>query len=153
MTETTGKVKKSRKIVEDNSSKVENIDTEIKNQVNNDYYIYNFKNIEEVASRIYSSIADRLLNGNLVFAYKGVSQNSDLNCLVVVQYNGPDCNMFGAGVFKKSYSYCIPFAPIEYLDEVKDELIEAKVDKKIIATFTSIIEDLEKRVNKNNNNN
>ena len=153
MTETTGKVKKSKKIVEDNNNKVENIDTEIKNQINNDYYIYNFKNIEEVASRIYSSIADRLLNGNLIFAYKGVSQSSDLNCLVVVQYDNPERNLFGAAVFKKSYSYCIPFAPIEYLDEVKDELIEAKVDKKIIATFTNIIEDLEKRVNKNNNNN
>lgn len=126
-------------------------DLKIPYQVEKDFAIFNFRNAQEVADTIYSSIANTLLDGNLIFAYKSTSEKSELGQVVVVQFDNPNFNCFGVSIFKKSYSCIIPRVPVEYLDEVRDELKEGKVEKTILATYDRLVEDIKNRVLKDYN--
>ena len=148
-------VKKSRNKKIINRSEQDNnitaVDPQIDKTIHEQFYIFNYKSGQEVADEIFSSIARNLLDGALLFAYKGVDQTSDLGTLVVVQFNNPNCNKFGVYEMRKSYSFVVPAAPVEYLEEILEDLVLSKVDKKVIAAFENIKEDAENRIKANNN--
>lgn len=146
-------VKKSRKkiVSRKEENNISTVDPRIDNKIHEDFYIFNYKSGQEVADEVFSSIARNLLDGALLFAYKGVDQTSDLGTLVVVQFNSPSCNKFGVYEMRKSYSFVVPAAPVEYLEEILEDLVLSKVDKKVIAAFENIKEDAENRIKANNN--
>lgn len=132
--------KKYTTTIQDNIEELE-VPREIKeNQV-----VWGWENAQKVAEDLWSGIHSTLLQGNLMFAYKNTSNNSELGQIVVVQNNNQTANDFGVGMFTNGYSALIPHVPIDYLEsEVLGDLIKYKVDKKIIETYKCIVEDKKK---------
>lgn len=102
-------------------------------------YIWGWNSSFEVANDVWSSIHRSLLEGQLIFAYKSLSSNSELSQIVIVQNQD---NTFGVGAMTRGFSYLLPSVPIEYLKtEVFEDLKKYKIDSKILETYKRIIKD------------
>lgn len=73
--------------------------------------IWGWDNIDAVAEDIYQGIHSQLLEGYLVFAYQGGSD--DLRRFVITQKSGVDTYMLG--VITSGYTMLLPSTPKEYL--------------------------------------
>ena len=108
--------------------------------------IYGWDSAMSVASDVWSSVHASLLNGELIFAYKNTTGDSELAQIVVVLNvmdkfgNRVNTLNFGVGTVTLGYTSLLPHVPIEYLEnQVIQDLKKYKVNKKIIESFIEII--------------
>ena len=118
-----------------------------------------WSNIDEVASNLWGSIHQELLDGVPVFAYKASNNNSELVQIVVVRYvYGGDANNnyfddFGIGMVTTGFTALEPHIPIDQvINEVCSDLKKYKVPTEIRDRFDKIISNLKILVKKNENN-
>lgn len=98
------------------------------------YNIWGWTDIDAVAADVYSSIHSSLLEGLLVFAYQGTSE--DLSRFVITQRQGSSDYMLG--VITQGYTMYLPHVPREYLRT--DFMTELKKKFKINELITSNLE-------------
>lgn len=112
----------------------------IPNEIKENKSIWGWENSMQVANDVWSSIHNSLLEGELIFAYKSTTSDSNLSQIVIVKnMNGS----FGVGMMTTGFTCLLPSVPIEYLkSEVLDDLKKYKVNNKIIETYKRIIEDI-----------
>ena len=90
--------------------------------------IYGWSKPEEVAEEIWTSIHSILLRGELLFAYKDNNFQ-----IVVVKNNEID---YGVGIMIiNSYTMLVPHCPKVYMKDIHNDLVNQKIDKKIIQEF------------------
>lgn len=97
-----------------------------------------WKNADEVASDIWCSIHNSLLEGQLVFAYKSTTPGTDLTQLVVVKNQD---ETFGVGLMTSGHTELLPRVPFKYLENnVRTDLKNYKVPKSVIDNYNYMIE-------------
>ena len=117
--------------------------------------IYGFEDSMSVARSIMGSIHENLLKGDLVFAYRSTSSSNKTTYYQVVVVNDlidvfdpvkgyikVASDKFSVSTITSGYSSYIPHMPVEYLEDVLADMEDGKVEKKVIATFKTIVEDL-----------
>ena len=119
--------------------------------------IVGWNSIEEVANSVWNSIHSRLLEGDLVFAYKTGDQSAKLKQIVIVRnfeliqvagfaQAGKNYTDFGVGYITSGYTALLPHVPLRYVkDELYSLMKDCKVPQDILGTFGAIIEDLEEK--------
>lgn len=111
--------------------------------------VWGWQSPTDCAESVWCGLHRRLLEGNLVFAYRNTnSHSSDLSQCVVVKndYTGLNDD-FSVGVITTGYSMLLPHVPITYLEgELLDELKKQKIDKVILGTYEQIIKDLSNEI-------
>jgi len=116
--------------------------------------IYGFEDSLSVARTLMGGIHENLLLGDLVFAYRSTSakNKTELYQIVVVNELADTIagkvrtDKFSISYISYGYSAYIPHMPVEYLDEVLEELEKSKADRKVVETFKIIIEDQQNRI-------
>ena len=119
--------------------------------------IIGWENIDEVANSVWSSVHSRLLEGDLVFAYKTGNQGAKLKQVVVVRnfeivevpgfaQAGKNYTDFGVGYITSGYTALLPHVPYRYIkDELFNLIKDSKVSNEVLGTFKAIIEDIEEK--------
>lgn len=130
--------------------------------INTNRSIIGWNSIDEVASSIWSSIHSKLLEGDLVFAYKTGNQYDRLKQIVIVR-NFEWCQVsgmqpvkvykdFAVGYITSGYTALLPHVPFRYISgEIMTSLEDWKLPKSVLGTYKAIIEDLEKEITTENN--
>lgn len=127
-------------------------------EADNRQYIWGWDTTMEVARSIWGSIHDTLLHGDLVFAYRPLSDKGNRLIQLVIVHNFhidssglQDIKVYddyGVGYITSGYTALLPHVPLRYLkDEMSGYLEEWKINKEILNTYKAIIEDLEKNNN------
>lgn len=123
-----------------------------------DQYVFGWESAEKVASDIWASVHNTLLNGILIFAYRPTNNGTDLVQIVVtknIRYEvGPgkftDGDGYAVGMITTGFSMLLPKVPIEYLEsDLFDDLKKYKVDKNILDTYRQIIINCKEKENNN----
>lgn len=97
--------------------------------------IYGWSCIEEVAQDIWSGIHSYLLNGNFVFAYRGVG---DIMQLVITKRLHDQSYMIG--MITSGWTMLLPSVPKEYLlDTTVTDMKTKKVPGEVIQNFIEIL--------------
>lgn len=100
----------------------------------------------DCAESIWSSIHSKLLDGDLVFAYRNTGGNSEL-CQFVVVRNKLNNNDFGVGIITSGYTMLLPHVPVEYVAvELVEDLRKWKFEKSILNTYEQIIKDIKDEI-------
>lgn len=108
--------------------------------------------VDECASAVWCSIHNSLLEGELIFAYKGTSNKSDLQQFVLVKnlegkfkdnYGRPEpCQKTGyaLGMITSGFSVLYPFVSEKYLLETGlDDLKKYKVPADVIRAYVNLV--------------
>jgi hypothetical protein len=124
--------------------------------------IVGWDTIDDVARSVWSSVHSKLLEGDLVFAYKTGNRYDKLKQIIVVRnfewYQAGNLQPikvykdFAVGYITSGYTALLPHVPFRYISgELKDALDEWKLPKSVLGTYKAIIEDLDKEINIENN--
>lgn len=125
--------------------------TEENNPVDLNRNVWGWENSMSCAESIWGSIHGKLLEGDLVFAYKNTGNNSDIHQFVVVKnnYTG-NINDFGVGVISTGYTMLLPHVPVDYVEvELVEDLKKWKLDKTILNTYEQIIKGIKNEITSN----
>jgi hypothetical protein len=90
-------------------------------------YIFGWNNAQEVAETVWTSIHHSLLQGELVFAYRG---SGDLKQIIVVKLGS---GQYGVGMITTGFTMLVPKIPADSIEEfVTADLKKYKLDVEII---------------------
>ena len=93
-------------------------------------------------AKVYSSLHRTLLNGDLIFAYKGPAGANFYQIVIVQELNwsGKRLDTYEVGITTHGFSALLPHVPFSYLEnEVLSDLIGYKVNKEIINVYQKIL--------------
>lgn len=130
----------------------EQITEQEKEQWNSNQTIYGWQNAIDVAEEMWRLGNIKMLEGNLIFAYKNTTAGKKLYQIVISQNltylpgnNQPQPDgTYAVSIVTQGYSAALPRVPFEYLQvDVLDDLENYKVDERIIGTYKLIIENIE----------
>lgn len=109
--------------------------------------VWGWQDSVKCAESIWSSIHSKLLEGDLVFAYRNVGINSDLCQFVVVKNNKIGNNDFAVGVITSGYTMLLPHVPIDYVEtDLVEDLRKWKLEKSILNTYEQIIKGIKDEI-------
>jgi hypothetical protein len=113
-----------------------------------DQIIFGWQDAMEVAKEAWKAGNLKLLEGDLIFAFKNTGIESALHQIMLVRYfmiNPGGVKVptgeYGLSVVTNGYSYVLPRVDKSYLTYLYDDIASYKLDKKILTTFRNIIED------------
>lgn len=122
--------------------------SEYKEQHKVDQIIFGWQDAMDVAKEAWKAGNLKLLEGDLIFAFKNTGVESALHQIMLVRYfmiNTGGVKVptgeYGLSVVTNGYSYMLPRVDKSYLTYLYDEIASYKLDKKILMTFRNIIED------------
>jgi len=107
--------------------------------------VYGWENAKQAADEVYSSLHRCLVDGRLIFAYKGATSN--FYQIVVTQdideFTRMPKDTFSVGITTYGFSALLPHVPLSYLEEdIPKDLSNYKIDKNIINVYQCIINEL-----------
>ncbi len=146
--EKTEKEIKERKKLSHVRPKVEEpeIALEYKEQHKTDQIVYGWMDAMEVAKEVWKAGNLKLLEGDLIFAYKNTGTTSNLHQIVLVRYftvlpcGKVPTGEYGLSVVTPGYSYMLPRVGKDYLSYLYDDMASYKLDKNILTAFRNIID-------------
>jgi len=119
---------------------------EYNEQHKTDQVLYGWVDAMEVAKEVWRAGNLKLLEGDLIFAFKNTGSASTLHQIILVRYfnNTPagktPTGEYGLSVVTTGYSYMLPRVNKGYLEYLFDDLASYKLDKSILIAFRNIID-------------
>jgi hypothetical protein len=116
--------------------------------------IVGWKNADEVAASVWSSIHSKLVEGTLVFAYKSTNDKIDLVQLVVVRNLRRDAfgnptgldNSYAVGMVTKGFTMLLPNVPLTYVEnDVINDMKKYKLEKDLMDLYKQVIKNFEEK--------
>lgn len=116
--------------------------------------IVGWRNADEVAASVWSSIHSKLVEGSLVFAYKSTNDKTDLVQLVAVRNIKRDAfgnpvnldNSYAVGMVTKGFTMLLPNVPLTYVEnDVINDMKKYKLEKDLIDLYKQVIKNFEEK--------
>lgn len=116
--------------------------------------IIGWRNADEVAASVWSSIHSKLVEGSLVFAYKSTNDKTDLVQLVVVRNIKRDAfgnpmnldNSYAVGMVTKGFTMLLPNVPLTYVEnDVINDMKKYKLEKDLIDLYKQVVKNFEEK--------
>ena len=116
--------------------------------------IVGWRNADEVAASVWSSIHSKLVEGTLVFAYKSTNDKTDLVQLVVVRNIKRDAfgnpvnldNSYSGGMVTKGFTMLLPNVPLTYVEnDVINDMKKYKLEKDLIDLYKQVVKNFEEK--------
>lgn len=116
--------------------------------------IVGWRNADEVAASVWSSIHSKLVEGTLVFAYKSTNDKTDLVQLVVVRnlkrdaFGNPTSldNSYAVGMVTKGFTMLLPNVPLTYVEnDVINDMKKYKLEKDLIDLYKQVVKNFEEK--------
>ena len=116
--------------------------------------IVGWRNADEVAASVWSSIHSKLVEGTLVFAYKSTNDKTDLVQLVVVRNIKRDAfgnpvnldNSYAVGMVTKGFTMLLPNVPLTYVEnDVINDMKKYKLEKDLIDLYKQVVKNFEEK--------
>lgn len=116
--------------------------------------IVGWRNADEVAASVWSSIHSKLVEGTLVFAYKATNDKTELVQLVVVRnlkrdaFGNPTSlsDDYAVGMVTKGFTMLLPNVPLTYVEnDVINDMKKYKVEKDTIDLYKQVVKNFEEK--------
>lgn len=108
--------------------------------------VYGWESARQAADEVYSSLHKSLIEGKLIFAYKGATTANFYQIVItqdIDQFTGELKDTFSVGITTHGFSALLPHVPLSYLEEdIPKDLSNYKIDKDIINVYQRIINEL-----------